>query len=43
LTRQNEHANDFPDAVFDFEVLDRAEAGLDLDVAEETWLSTAFR
>ncbi len=37
-TRKREHRRDHPNANFEFEVLDRAEEGLTLDMAEETWI-----
>ena len=36
--RQQEHARDFPDAAFEFTVLDRAAPGLELDRVEEYWI-----
>ena len=38
IARQDEHANDFPDAVFQFQELGRAHPGTALDVAEESWI-----
>ena len=38
LKRQTEHARKFPNKVFTFEVLGRANPGLDLDVLEESWI-----
>ncbi len=38
LARQAEHARAFPDADFDFRVLQRADPGTALDVAEESWI-----
>lgn len=36
--RQQEHARDFPDAAFEFTVLDRAAPGIELDRVEEYWI-----
>jgi hypothetical protein len=38
LSRQREHARDHPHASFKFEVLGRANPGVDLDVLEESWM-----
>ena len=38
LERQAEHARAFPDADFEFRVLQRVDRGLSLDVAEESWI-----
>jgi len=34
----DEHADDFPKSNFKFHVLERANAGTELDVAEESWM-----
>ncbi|MFF4010641.1 polymorphic toxin-type HINT domain-containing protein [Streptomyces sp. NPDC001717] len=38
LKRQREHARDYPNKSFTFEVLGRANPGQDLDVLEESWM-----
>ncbi|MFE3553261.1 ricin-type beta-trefoil lectin domain protein [Streptomyces sp. NPDC059193] len=38
LKRQREHAKDYPNKSFTFEVLGRANPGQDLDVLEESWM-----
>jgi hypothetical protein len=38
LARQAEHARAFPDADFDFQILQRSNPGIPLDVAEESWI-----
>jgi len=38
LKRQLEHARDYPNKSFSFEVLGRANPGQDLDVLEESWM-----
>ncbi|MFF8280422.1 LamG-like jellyroll fold domain-containing protein [Streptomyces lateritius] len=38
LKRQKEHAKKHPNAAFDFEVVGRANPGVDLDVLEESWM-----
>ena len=38
LVRQVEHGNDFPESVFIFKELGRADAGTPLHVLEETWI-----
>ncbi len=38
LERQGEHARKHPGAAFSFEVLGRANPGVDLDVLEESWM-----
>jgi hypothetical protein len=38
LERQKEHARANPNATYDFDALDRAAPGQDLDVREEDWI-----
>lgn len=38
LARQAEHARDFPNAKFEFEIIDRADPGRALDIAEHNFI-----